>query len=178
MPAVRSVSGFSPEARSQIVGLRYFNVFGPQEHHKGKMASIFYQLYNQINETGKAHLFKGEGGYGDGEQRRDFVYVKDVVNVNLWFFENGGPSGIYNCGTGVSHTYNEAATAVIKAMGKGEIAYRDFPTALIGKYQNYTQADRTHLEEAGYDLGFHNLDDAVKEYVDFLNAGGYFEYGK
>lgn len=83
-----------PESRSQIVGLRYFNVYGPQEFHKGKMASIFLQLYNQINETGKAHLFEGYAGYADGEQRRDFVYVKDVVNVNIWFWENNGPSGI------------------------------------------------------------------------------------
>ena len=179
----RYVRQVMPEARSQIVGLRYFNVYGPQEHHKGKMASIFYQLYNQINETGKAHLFRGYGTIAgkpvaDGEQRRDFVYVKDVVNVNLWFWENGAPSGIYNCGTGESHTYNEVARAVIAAMGKGEIAYRDFPEVLKGKYQNYTQADRTHLEEAGYDQGFHKMEDAVKEYVDFLDNGGYFTYGE
>ncbi|MBQ1621470.1 MAG: ADP-glyceromanno-heptose 6-epimerase [Selenomonas sp.] len=179
----RYVRQVMPEARSQIVGLRYFNVYGPQEHHKGKMASIFYQLYNQINETGKAHLFRGWGTIdgkpvADGEQRRDFVYVKDVVNVNLWFWENGAPSGIYNCGTGESHTYNEVARAVIAAMGKGEIAYRDFPEVLKGKYQNYTQADRTHLEEAGYDQGFHKMEDAVKEYVDFLDNGGYFTYGE
>ena len=167
-----------PEAKSQIVGLRYFNVYGPQEHHKGNMASIFYQLYHQVKETGKARLFRGTDGYGDGEQRRDFVYVKDVVNVNLWFWENQGPSGIYNCGTGESHTYNEVAQAVIDALGTGVIEYRDFPEVLKGKYQNYTQADRTKLEAAGYDEGFHDMRSAVKEYCDFLDDGGYFEYGK
>ena len=174
----RYVRQVMPAARSQIVGLRYFNVFGPQEHHKGKMASIFYQLYNQINETGKAHLFKGEGGYGDGEQRRDFVYVKDVVKVNLWFWQHKGPSGIYNCGPGHAQSYNEVANAIIKAMGKGEIAYRDFPEVLKGKYQNYTESDTTHLLAAGYDQGFTDMDEAVKEYVTFLDNGGYYEYGK
>lgn len=179
----RYVRQVMPEAHSQIVGLKYFNVYGPQEHHKGKMASIFYQLYNQINETGKARLFRGWGEIAgkpveDGEQRRDFVYVKDVVRVNLWFWENHGPSGIYNCGTGHAHSYNEVAQAVIKAMGKGEIAYRDFPEVLKGKYQNFTESDPTHLLAAGYDQGFTDMDEAVKEYVDFLDKGGYFAYGK
>ena len=172
----RYVRQVLPEAKSRIVGLKYFNVYGPQEHHKGKMASIFYQLYNQIKETGAARLFKGIDGYKDGEQRRDFVYVKDVVKVNLWFWEKKGPSGIYNCGTGTAHTYNEAAQAVIDALGKGKIEYREFPEVLRGKYQNYTQADKTQLMEAGYDEGFYDMKDAVKEYVDFLEAGGYFSY--
>ena len=172
-----------PEANSQIVGFRYFNVYGPQEHHKGKIASIFYQLYNQIKETGKARLFRGWGEIAgkpvaDGEQRRDFVYVKDVVNVNLWFWEHKAPSGIYNCGTGQAHSYNEVAKAVIAAMGTGEIAYRDFPEVLKGKYQNFTESDPTNLLAAGYDEGFHNMNEAVKEYVDFLENGGYFIYGK
>ena len=119
----RYVRQVIPEAKSQIVGTRYFNVYGPQEFHKGKMASIFLQLYNQINETGVCKLFTGTDGYEDGGQRRDFVYVKDVVNVNLWFWENNGPSGIYNCGTGHAHSYNEAAQAVIDSMGKGRIEY-------------------------------------------------------
>lgn len=174
----RYVRQVIPEAHSQIVGLKYFNVYGPQEHHKGKMASIFYQLYNQLKETGKATLFKGYGDYGDGEQRRDFVYVKDVVNVNLWFWQKRGASGIYNCGTGHAHTYNEAAEAVIAALGRGEITYRDFPEVLKGKYQSYTQADTTHLLEAGYDEGFTDFKTAVAEYVDFLHGGGYFTYGR
>jgi len=172
----RYVRQVLPESSSQIVGLRYFNVYGPQEHHKGKMASIFYQLYHQIRTAKKARLFKGTDGYGDGEQRRDFVYVKDVVRVNLWFWENGGASGIYNCGTGKAHTYNEAAQAVIAALGEGEIEYRDFPEVLRGKYQSYTEANQTKLLAAGYDGGFTDLSVAVKEYCDFLAAGGYFSY--
>ena len=92
--------------------------------------------------------------------------------------ENHGPSGIYNCGTGHAHSYNEVAKAVIKAMGKGEIAYRDFPEVLKGKYQNFTESDPTHLLAAGYDQGFTDMDEAVKEYVTFLDNGGYYEYGK
>jgi ADP-L-glycero-D-manno-heptose 6-epimerase len=167
-----------PDARSSVVGLRYFNVYGPQEHHKGKMASIFYQLYNQIEETGAARLFEGYDGYGDGEQKRDFIYVKDVVKVNLWFWRKKGPSGIFNCGTGKAHTYNEAAQAVIDAMGKGKIEYRPFPEVLKGKYQSFTEADTSHLLAAGYDGGFTDMKDAVKEYCDFLAAGGYFTYGE
>ena len=174
----RYVRQVMPSAHSQVVGLRYFNVYGPQEHHKGKMASIFYQLYNQIKETGKAKLFRGYDGYGDGEQRRDFVYVGDVVKVNLWFWETNGPSGIFNCGTGKAHTYNEAAQAVIDAVGAGKIEYRDFPEVLKGKYQSFTEADTTRLLATGYDLGFTDMKAAVAEYCHFLDEGGYFEYGK
>ena len=172
----RYVRQVLPEARSRIVGLKYFNVYGPQEHHKGKMASIFYQLYHQVKSTGVARLFEGTDGYGNGEQRRDFVYVKDVVKVNLWFWEQKGPSGIYNCGTGTAHTYNEAAQAVIDALGKGRIEYREFPEVLRGKYQNFTQSDNANLLAAGYDQGFYDMKDAVNEYCDFLEAGGYFSY--
>lgn len=94
-----------PRLTARLWILKYFNVYGPQEHHKGKMASFFYQLYNQLKETNKVRLFKGVDGYKDGEQRRDFVYVKDVVGVNLWFWGNQAASGIYNCGTGKSHSY-------------------------------------------------------------------------
>ena len=174
----RYVRQILPEAHSQVIGLRYFNVYGPQEQHKGKMASIFYQLYNQIQETGAARLFKGIDGYGDGEQRRDFVYVGDVVKVNLWFWRNCGSSGIYNCGPGKAHTYNEAAQAVIDALGQGHIEYREFPEVLKGKYQCFTEADTTKLLAAGYDGGFHAMETAVAEYCSFLNEGGYFTYGK
>ena len=164
----RYVRQVMPEAHSQIVGLKYFNV---------------YQLYNQIKETGKARRFRGWGDragkpVADGEQRRDFVYVKDVVNVNIWFWEHKAPSGIYNCGTGQAHSYNEVAKAVIAAIGTGEIAYREFPEILKGKYQNFTESDPAKLLAAGYDEGFHNMNEAVKEYVDFLENGGYFIYGK
>ena len=173
----RYVRNFMNHARCKIIGLKYFNVYGPQETHKGKMSSIIYQLYNQIKQTGVAKLFKGTDGYGDGQQLRDFIYVKDVVKVNLWFFDNDVPNGIYNCGTGQAHTFNEVAQAVINALGKGKIEYIDFPEGLKGKYQNYTQADTTQLINAGYDGGFTDLNSAVKDYCELLEKnGGYYSY--
>ena len=170
----RYVRQMLPEAKSQVVGLKYFNVYGPQEHHKGKMASIVYQLYNQMKTNGYVKLFKGIDGYADGEQLRDFVYVKDLVKVNLWFWKNNAPSGIYNCGTGTAHTFKAVAEAMIQYFGTGRIEYIDFPEVLKGKYQNYTQADLTKLEAAGYDGGFYPLTEAVQEYCQFLDDGGYF----
>ena len=157
---------------SKVIGLRFFNVYGPQEAHKNKMASVFYHMHNQLRADGRIKLFKGIDGVLDGEQRRDFIYVNDVVKVCLWFFDNRAENGIYNCGTGRAHTYNEAARAVIKAMGFGEIEYIDFPDELRGKYQNYTQADTTKLLRAGYDGGFTEFDDAVKEYCSMLERNG------
>lgn len=174
----RYVRQILPEARSQVVGLRYFNVYGPQEQHKGNMASIFYQLYHQIQDTGEACLFDGCDGYGPGDQRRDFISVEDVVKVNLWFWRHKGASGIYNCGTGQAHTFNEAAQAVIDALGKGRIKYRPFPEVLAGKYQSFTEADTRKLLAAGYDGGFTEMRHAVRRYCDFLQDGGYFIYGK
>ena len=160
---------------SKIIGLKYFNVFGPQEFHKGRMASIAYQMYKQIKTTGIIKLFKGTGGYEDGEQRRDFIYVKDVAKVNLWCWENDIKNGIYNCGTGNATTFNAVAQAVISALGTGKIEYIDFPEELEGKYQSFTQSDTRKLLRAGYDGGFTNINDAVKEYCEFLEDGGYYE---
>ena len=157
-----------------VVGLRYFNVYGAQERHKGRMASIFYQMYKQVKETGVIKLFKGTDGYEDGEQRRDFISVDDVVKVNLWAFDEDITSGIYNCGTGQAHTYNEAARAVIDAMGTGKIQYIDFPAELQGKYQSFTQADTRNLIRAGYEGGFSDFNDAVKSYCRFLDDSGQF----
>ncbi len=162
-------------ADNKIIGLRYFNVFGQQENHKGRMASIVYQMYNQIKNGGVIKLFKGTDGYDDGEQRRDFVYVGDVVKVNLWFMENDAENGIYNCGTGHATSFNEVAGAVIEALGTGEIEYVDFPAELNGKYQSFTQADKKNLIRAGYDGGFTPIKNAVREYCDFLDNGGYFK---
>ncbi len=162
------------EVESKVVGLRYFNVFGPQEFHKGRMASIAFQMYNQIKKSGVIKLFKGTDGYADGEQRRDFIYVKDVAKVNLWCFENEIANGVYNCGTGNATTFNTVAQAVISALGKGEIEYIDFPETLQGKYQSFTQADTKKLLNAGYDGGFTNINEAVQEYCNFLNEGGYY----
>ncbi|MCR5834433.1 MAG: ADP-glyceromanno-heptose 6-epimerase [Selenomonadaceae bacterium] len=170
---------FFAAAKSKIIGLRYFNVFGQQESHKGKMASIFYQMYRRMKLGGSPKLFKGTDGYGDGEQRRDFVYVKDVVKVNLWCLDNNLANGIYNCGTGHAHTYNEVAKAMIDAMNsKMKTTYCDFPDALIGKYQSFTEADMTKLSAAGYKEGFTKFNTAVAEYCKFLEDGGYYTLGK
>ena len=169
----RYVRRILPQATSQIVGLRFFNVYGPQENHKGKMASIVYQLYHQLQKEGYVKLFKGYDGYADGEQRRDFIYVKDVVKVNLFFGANPQLSGIYNCGTGNANTFNAVAHAIIKACNRGHIEYIDFPEGLKGKYQSYTQADPTRLLAANYNGGFHSLEEGITEYCRYLDAGGY-----
>lgn len=172
----RYVRQFIGDSRSKIIGLRYFNVFGPQEQHKGNMASIFYQFYKRLKAGGRiVKLFKGTEGYGDGEQKRDFVYVKDVVKVNMWCLENDVPNGIYNCGTGTAHTFNEAARALIDAFGAGRIEYKDFPDDLRGKYQSFTQADTKKLLGAGYKGGFTPFTSAVREYCQFLESGGYYK---
>lgn len=173
----RYVRRFMGDARSKIIGLRYFNVFGQQENHKGKMASIFHQFYKRMKLGGKfIKLFRGTDGYADGEQLRDFIYVKDVVKVNLWCMENDLANGIYNCGTGRANTFNAAAKAMIDAMGFGKIEYTAFPDELRGKYQSYTQADMRKLISAGYPGKFTPLNTAVREYVQFLENGGYFSY--
>lgn len=164
------------DADNKVIGLRYFNVFGPQEFHKGRMASIVYQMYSQIKKSGVIKLFKGTDGYEDGEQRRDFIYVKDVAAVNLWCWDNEElASGIYNCGTGHATTFNEVARAVIEALGTGKIEYVDFPAELNGKYQSFTQADTKKLLRAGYDGGFTPIKNAVREYCEFLDGGGYYK---
>ena len=163
------------DAESKIIGLRYFNVYGPQEFHKGRMASIVFQMYNQVKSTGVIKLFKGSDGYDDGEQRRDFIYVADVAKVNLWCWENDLANGVYNCGTGHATSFNEVARAVIEALGEGRIEYVDFPAELVGKYQSFTQADTKKLLAAGYDGGFTSIKKAVREYCEFLNGGGYFK---
>lgn len=171
----RYVRRFMNDARSKIIGLRYFNVYGQQEKHKGKMASIVYQMYNQIKSSDRIKLFKGSDGYIDGGQKRDFIYVKDVVKVNLWCFDNKIENGVYNCGTGHAHSFNEVAAAVIEAVGHGKVEYIDMPEVLKGKYQSYTQADTGKLLSSGYNGGFTELKDAVKEYCEALarNEGYY-----
>lgn len=164
-----------PNVRSKVIGLRYFNVFGPQEQHKGKMASIFCQIYKRMKLGGRIiKLFKGSDGYANGEQKRDFIYVKDVVKVNLWFMDNPVENGIYNCGTGRAHTFNEAAGAMITVMGYGKIEYSEFPEELRDKYQSFTEADTKKLLGAGYNGGFSRFHDAVKDYCKFLDLGGYY----
>jgi ADP-L-glycero-D-manno-heptose 6-epimerase len=158
-----------PEAKSQIVGLRYFNVYGPRESHKGGMASVAFHLNNQMKDNGKIKLFEGCDGYGDGEQLRDFVYVTDIAAVNLWLLENSQVSGIFNAGTGRSQPFNDIAKAVIAWHGKGELEYIPFPEKLKGAYQSFTQADMSSLRAAGYSNEFKTVEEGVKAYLDILN---------
>jgi len=168
-----------PGASAQIAGFRYFNVYGPNEAHKGRMASVAYHAYHQLLASGKVKLFVGSGGYGNGEQKRDFVYVEDVVDVNLWFLEHRAASGVYNCGTGRAQTFNELAAAVINAVQgtrltvkdmthKGLIEYVPFPAGLVEKYQSFTQADLSRLRAAGYSAAFRPVEQGVAAYVDEL----------
>ena len=171
----RYVRQFADKVKSKIVGLRYFNVYGQQEGHKGKMASIFYQIYKRMKLGGAPRLFKGTDGYRDGEQKRDFVYVKDVAKINLWCLDNAIANGIYNCGTGHAHTFNDVGKAMLESMhSKLKITYCDFPDELRGKYQSFTEADMKKLLAAGYNGGFTNFVIAVEEYCRFLDAGGYY----
>ena len=158
------------KSETQIVGLRYFNVYGPQEQHKGTMASVAFHLHNQLKDNEEIKLFEGSEGYDDGEQRRDFVYVQDVVKVNLWFLKNQKVSGIFNVGTGKSQTFNEVAHSVINWNKRGKINYVPFPEKLKGAYQSYTQADISKLRKAGYKDEFLNVQEGVKKYLDRLES--------
>ncbi len=155
--------------RTQVVGLRYFNVYGPREQHKGGMASVAFHFDRQIRETGECWLFQGSDGYADGEQRRDFVYVRDAVNVNLWFLDHPQKSGIFNCGTGRSQSFNDVARAVIAWHGRGRIAYIPFPEKLKGSYQSFTEADLSRLRAAGCDTAFVTVEEGVKRYLDVIH---------
>ena len=161
--------------RSQIVSLRYFNVYGPKEFHKGHMASMFFHFNNQILKDGKCKLFKGISGYKDGEQRRDFVYVEDCVSVNIWFMMNPDVSGIFNVGTGKSNSINAIANCILnwhkrKNNAKNyEIEYIPFPDHLKGSYQNYTQANIDLLKSVGYKEKFIDIEEGVSKYLEILN---------
>jgi len=154
--------------KSQIVGLRYFNVYGPYEQHKEVMSSVVYHFYNQFKKHGMLKLFKGSHGYKDGEQRRDFVFVKDTIDVKLWFMENN-VSGIYNVATGKSRSFNDIANTVINYFNSGHVEYIDFPEGLEKQYQAFTEADMTNLRECGYLKKPTELEDGVTSYLEFLN---------
>ena len=157
-------------ARSQVAGLRYFNVYGPGEAHKGAMASVAFHLQRQIAEQGEARLFEGSGGYAAGEQRRDFVYVGDVVAVNLWLLEHPRVSGIFNVGTGASASFNDVARAIIAVRGKGAIRYIPFPPELAASYQSFTQADVSALRAAGYTAPFKGVRAGIESYLHALSS--------
>jgi ADP-L-glycero-D-manno-heptose 6-epimerase len=158
-----------PKATAQIVGLRYFNVYGPREGQKGPMASTAFHFHNQIKQSGKARLFSGTDGYADGEQLRDFVHVSDCVDVNLWFFDHPEKSGIFNCGTGRARPFNDVANAVIDWNGKGEIEYIPFPEHLKNAYQSFTEANIGKLRDIGYKKEFLTVEEGVKRYLDWLD---------
>lgn len=159
-----------PKAQSQIVGLRYFNVYGPREQHKGTMASVAFHLNNQLLAEGRVKLFEGCDGYGNGEQRRDFVYVGDTSAVKLWLLDHPAVSGIFNLGTGRSQSFNDVAQAVLKFHGRGTLDYIAFPDHLRGRYQSFTEADIGALRAAGYDAPFKTVEQGVHEYLSWLRA--------
>lgn len=152
-------------AGSTVVGLRFFNVYGPGEAHKGKMASMGYQIYRQIRDGGVGKLFQGTGGVGDGEQRRDFVHVLDIVAMSLFFMEGPPRRGILNAGTGTARSFNDLARAVTAALGRGRIEYIQFPDSLRGRYQNFTKADLTQLRATGYTAGALSLEEGIARSV-------------
>jgi len=175
------VRGILERRTAQIVGLRYFNVYGPNEAHKGRMASVAFHAFHQLHREGRVKLFGGSDGYRDGEQRRDFIYVDDVAAVNLWCLERRDVSGIFNCGTGRAQTFNRLAVAVINAVhgtqatlhdivAKGLIEYVPFPPELAGKYQSFTEADMSKLRAAGYPGEFKTVEQGVAAYVKDLQG--------
>lgn len=165
-------------ASAQVAGLRYFNVYGPNESHKRQtgMISVALRAFEQFRDEGRVRLFAGTGGYGDGEQLRDFIHVDDAVAVNLWLLENRDVSGIFNCGTGRAQTFNQLAAAVINAVNGSELSldelvqrnfieYIPLPAPLVGRYQSFTQADLGRLREAGYAGEFRDVEQGVADYV-------------
>jgi ADP-L-glycero-D-manno-heptose 6-epimerase len=174
-----------PAATSQIAGFRYFNVYGPRESHKGRMASVAFHNFNQFRAEGKVKLFGEYNGYAAGEQTRDFVSVEDVAKVNLFFFDHPDKSGIFNLGTGRAQPFNDIASSVVNTLRaldgqaplslaemvqSGLIEYVPFPDALRGKYQCFTQADPTRLRAAGYDAPFLTVQEGVDRYVRWLSG--------
>jgi ADP-L-glycero-D-manno-heptose 6-epimerase len=172
-----------PAATTQIAGFRYFNVYGPREQHKGRMASVAFHHFQQFRDTGKVKLFGDYGGYAAGEQSRDFVFVDDVVAVNLWFLQNPQASGIFNLGTGRAQPFNDVAVATVNAaralkgeaplplsdlVRQGLVEYIPFPEALVGKYQCFTQADLTRLRAAGCAHAFADVASGVERYVQWM----------
>ena len=152
---------------NKMAGIKFFNVYGPNEYHKGDMVSVIYKAFHQIQETGKVRLFKSyKKEYPDGGQMRDFIYVKDCVNVMWWLLENPSVNGIYNLGTGRARTWNDLIAAVFSSMGrKTNIQYIEMPEPLRNQYQYFTQAQMDKLKKAGCHVNFSSLEDSVRDYV-------------
>jgi ADP-L-glycero-D-manno-heptose 6-epimerase len=159
----------------QIVGLKFFNVFGPNEYHKGDMRSVVAKSFQKVAREGTMSLFKSYNPeYGDGEQRRDFIYVKDAVEVVMFFLQNPSINGIFNVGTGRSRTWNDLANALFGAVGKDvSVQYIEMPSELRGRYQYFTEADMEKLKNAGYRKPFTNLEQAVRDYASYLKDNAY-----
>lgn len=158
----------------RIAGLKFFNVFGPYEDHKGPMRSVLHKAYGEIRDTGKLRLFKSyRPEYPDGGQLRDFVYVKDVVAEILWFYDNPGKSGIFNCGTGRARSWLDLGRAMFAAMGRPErIEFVEMPESLRAHYQYFTKADMSKAREAGFTHEFASLEDAARDYVlNYMDKG-------
>jgi ADP-L-glycero-D-manno-heptose 6-epimerase len=173
--ARRALGSKLENATTQVVGFRYFNVYGPREQHKGRMASVAFHQFHQLRNDGKVKLFGEYGGYGPGGQMRDFISVDDVVAVNLWFFDHPAKSGIFNLGTGRAQPFNDVAHAVVKTLqpsanAAAVVEYIPFPDALRGKYQSYTQADMTALRAAGCHHQFADVQTGVARYMQWLLA--------
>ncbi|WP_433983278.1 ADP-glyceromanno-heptose 6-epimerase [Tunturiibacter empetritectus] len=157
------------DMKCTVVGLRYFNVYGPREQHKGRMASVIHHFTRQLKDTGAIRMFEGSGGYADGEQRRDFVFVKDLARINMFFAgllpESPKKSihAVVNAGTGEARTFKAVAQALMRVHGQGNIEYIPFPGDLKNRYQHYTQADISGLRAAGYTAPFTTLEDGVKQ---------------
>lgn len=166
------VKPYLKTAESQIVGLRYFNAYGPYENHKGKMASVAFHLINQLKNTGTVKLFSSYGGYGDGEHARDFIFVDDVVRVNLWFYQHPEKRGIFNCGTGAARSFNDVAKTLIALNGSGKLEYIPFPDSLKGSYQCFTQANLQALRAIGFQAGFTTLETGLEKYFLWFQGEG------
>ena len=152
-----------PKAESQVMGLRYFNVYGPQENHKGRMASVAFHLFHQLQETGKMKLFEGSAGFN-----RDFIHVADTVKINLHFYESK-TSGIFNAGTGKTRSFEDIATTLQHLHGSGELENIPFPEDLRGKYQEFTEAGLNNLRSAGFTEEFMSLEEGVRQYYQQLS---------
>ena len=155
--------------KSQVSGLRYFNVYGPRESHKQGMFSVMYNFFSQLNKSNQIQLFKGSHGYDDGEQRRDFIHVDDTVKVKKWLMQNK-VSGIFNVGTGKCRSFNDVANIVISVLKRGHVEYIDFPDGLEEQYQAFTEADMEKLLKSGYNHGFLSLEEGVEKYIRWLES--------
>lgn len=166
----RYITRALPHVNSQVVGLRYFNVYGPHEGHKGRMASVAFHLYQQFKRGETLKLFAGSHGYGDGEHCRDFIYVDDACDLNIWCWQQPHINGIYNCGTGQARSFLSLAKAMVTHFGTAQIDFIPMPQDLRPNYQSFTQADLKCLRACGYTAEFTGLETGIKNYMHWLDT--------